>query len=159
MTTTEPLPEQSNAGSHRSRWVALIAVAVAVVAIGAIIATVVVIGGDEPATAAPLSQVKASCTNWMDSASDAKPDDQWCTDMFAWMGDHSAGSMMSDSDNSMMGNMMWQGSEQMGEACRAWVSDEQGETGGTGLQQCDAMLEWMDGHMSSKGGHWMMQNR
>lgn len=98
-----------------------------VVAIGAVIAAVVVIGGDEPATAAPISQVQASCGDWMDSASaDAEPDDRWRTDMFAWMGARSGGTMM--------GSMMWQGSEEMGKACREWVSDERGETGATGLQ-------------------------
>ena len=151
MTTTEPLPEQSRAGSPRHRRLALIAVAV-LVAIGAVIAAVVVIGDDEPATAAKLAQVQASCGDWMDSASsEAGADDRWCADMFAWMDERSGGSMM--------GSKMWQGSEEMGKACRDWVSDERGETGATGPQQCDAMLEWMDGHMSSQGGRWMMQDR
>ncbi|CAN5136983.1 hypothetical protein BH09ACT12_BH09ACT12_26080 [soil metagenome] len=159
MTIVEPSPEQSRADSPRPRWAALLAVAV--VAVAAILAAVVVIGGEGPAAAAPLSQVKASCTDWMGSASTGvKPDDQWCNDMFAWMGDSGSGnSMMGDSDNSMMGNMMWQSSDQMGLACREWVSAERGQNGDTGVATCDAMIEWMDGHMSSQDGHWMMQNR
>lgn len=162
MKTTEPLPGQVAANPRRSRRVALIAATAVVVAVavGAVIATVVVIGSDDPAEAAPLSQVQTSCKDWMDSPSaDAETGDQWCSDMFAWMGEHSEGSMMGNSGGSMMDNMMWQGSGEMGKACHEWVSDQRSETGDMGLQQCDSMLGWMDGHMPSQGGQWMMQDR
>lgn len=159
MTTTRPLPEKFAADPRRPRTLGLIAAAV-VLAVGAVMAAVVVIGGDEPADAASLSQVQESCNDWMNSPSaDPESGDQWCTDMFAWMGDNSGGSMMGDSGDSMMDNMMWQSSNEMGDACRQWVSDQRSETGEAGLQQCDSMLEWMDGHMSTQDGHWMMQGR
>ena len=85
------------------------------------------------------------------SQSGGESDDEWCTDVFTWMGDQSGGSMM--------GSMMWQGPEQMGKACREWVNQDRPETGASGQQQCNDMVEWMDGHMSSRGGNWMMQNR
>ncbi len=151
MTTTDPLPDLSRADPQRPRWLVASAVTLALLAV-AVLAAVIVVGDDDPATAAPLSQVQQSCADWMDSGSaSTSPDDQWCTDMFAWMDDHSGGSMM--------GSMMWQGSEEMGRACRDWVTDQHGETGPVGMQRCDSMLEWMDGHMTSQGGRWMMRAR
>lgn len=159
MTTPRPLPKKSATDPPRPRRIVLIAATV-VIAVGAVIAAVVVIGGDEPATAASLSQVQASCNDWMNSPSaDPESGDQWCSDMFSWMGDHSGGSMMRNPGDSMMDNMMWQNSNEMGDACREWVSDQRSETGDTGLQQCDSMLTWMDGHMSTQGGRWMMKGR
>lgn len=158
MSTPEASSEPADADSRRPRWVA--PSAAAVVALGAIIAAAIVIGGDEPVTAAPLSQVKASCTEWLGSTSAvAKPDDRWCTEMFAWMANRSGDSMMSEPGDSAMGNMVWHKPERMGRVCREWVSEERGENGSAGEQQCDAMIGWMDGHMASQGGQWMMQNR
>ena len=112
---------------------------------------VVVTGADESASAAQLSQVQASCGDWMNSSqSGSHSDDQWCTDMFTWMGDQSGGSMM--------GSTMWQGPEQMDKACRQWVNQDRAETEASGQQRCDDMVEWMDGHMPSRGGNWMMQD-
>ena len=85
------------------------------------------------------------------SQSDGPSDDQWCTDMFEWMSDQSGGSMM--------GSMMWQGPEQMGTSCREWINQNRPETGSSGQQRCNDMVDWMDGHMSSRGGNWMMQDR
>jgi hypothetical protein len=150
MTTVAPAPEQGQAHPSRTRWVALLALSLAV-GIGAAI-TVVVVTGDDEATAAPLSQVQASCGDWMSSAqSDGLSDDQWCTDMFAWMSDQSGGSMM--------GSMMWQGPEQMRKTCRDWAAEERADSDAAGPQRCDALVEWMNGHMSSQGGNWMMQDR
>lgn len=67
--------------------------------------------------------------------------------------------MMSESGDSTMSNMIWRNSDRMGEACREWVSHGRGENEGSGPQQCDAMIEWMDGHMPSQDGQWMMQDR
>jgi hypothetical protein len=153
MRTTELVPEHLDADPPRPRRVTLAALALAaVVAVGAVIGTVIVVGDSEPSTAATLSQVQASCVDWMDSTpADTAPDEQWCTDMFAWMDGRSQGSMM--------GSMMWRGSAELGKACREWVSDEGGQGGDRGTQQCDAMVGWMDEHMGTRDERWMMQGR
>jgi hypothetical protein len=148
--TTAPVPEQGTAHPNRFRWLAALVLSV-VVGVGVAIVAVVVTGADESASAAQLSQVQASCGDWMNSSQrGSHSDDQWCTEMFRWMGDRSGGSMM--------GSTMWQGPEQMGKACREWVNQDRAETGASGQQQCDDMVEWMDGHMPSRGGNWMMQD-
>jgi hypothetical protein len=146
MTTTASSAEQGTARRHRSGWLVLLASSV-VIGVGAAITWVVVAGDDELASAAELSQVQASCGDWLHSLEgDSQADDQWCTDMFAWMSDQSGGSMM------------WQGPERMGETCREWVARDRAETGAAGPQQCNLMVDWMNVHMSSQGGQWMMQN-
>jgi hypothetical protein len=118
------------------------------VGVGAAIVGVVVAGDDEPASAAQLAQVRESCGEWMTSS---HSEDQWCTDMFTWMSDRSQGSMM--------GSMMWQGPEEMGTTCREWVAVDHPELSAAGPQRCAEMVAWMDGHMTSHGGRWMMQDR
>ena len=147
VTTTAPAPEHGTSRPNRSRWLVLLPLFV-VMGFGAAI-TVVVTGDDDPASAAQLSEVKASCGDWMNSSqAEDQADDQWCTDMFAWMSDQSAGSMM--------GSMMWQGAEQMGTTCREWVAQDRADLGASGQQRCADMIEWMNGHMSSRDGRWMM---
>lgn len=124
------------------------------IGIGATITAVVVARGDDSLSdrsTSQLSQVQASCRDWMSSPEEDVSDDQWCTDMFAWMSDQSGGSMM--------GSQMWQGSEQMNTSCREWVNEDHGDTGQTGQQRCDDMVGWMNSHMSSRGGNWMMDDR
>jgi hypothetical protein len=121
----------------------------AVLGIGAAITWVIGTGNDEAASAAPFSQVQASCGDWIKSSQgDNQSDDQWCTDMFAWMSDQSGGSMMD--------SLLWQGADQMSEACRAWVGQDRGEMGASGPQRRNDMIEWMDGHMTSRDGSWLM---
>jgi hypothetical protein len=144
-----PPPEQAAVRPNRARWLAPLVLLV-VIAAGAAIAGVVVTRSDDTpsgSSAAQLSQVQASCRDWTDSAQGGLPDDQWCTDMFAWMSDQSGGSMM------------WQGPEHMGSACRAWINQDPTDTESSGHQRCNAMVAWMDGDMSSRGGNWMMQDR
>jgi hypothetical protein len=101
---------------------------------------------------APLSQVQASCGDWMTSSrADGQSDDQWCTDMFAWMGDQSGGSMMHSS--------MWQSPARMGDSCRDWVDREGAGRTSSNRARCIDMVEWMDAHLSSRRGTWMMQDR
>jgi len=120
------------------------------IGVGAAITGVVATRGDDghnASSTAQLSQVQSSCRDWMSSSKGEDPGDAWCTDMFSWMGDQSGGSMM------------WQGSEQMGTACRDWVDQDRSGSGQTDQKRCNDMVEWMDQHMSSRGGHWMMQDR
>lgn len=149
--TTAPARHPGTAHPHRSRWLTALVLFV-VVGVGAAIVGMVVTGDDEPAAAAQLSRVQASCGDWLEASTNGSPaDDQWCTDMFTWMGDQSGGSMMS--------SMMWQGPQQMGTACREWVDQDRAGAGVSGQQRCNDMVEWMDGHMASQGGSWMMQDR
>ena len=149
--TTVPARDQGPAHPNRFRWLTALVLFV-VVGVGAAVVGLVVNGDDEPASAGELSHVQASCGDWVNSSQGGgQSDDQWCTDMFTWMGDQSGGSMM--------GSMMWQGPEQMGQACREWVSQDRVETGASGEQRCNDMVEWMDGHMPSRDGSWMMQDR
>ncbi len=149
--TTAPTPEQATSDPNRFRWLAAL-VLLALVGVGVAIVGVVVTGDDEPASAAQLSQVQASCSDWMNSSQgSSQSDDQWCMDMFTWMGNQSGGSMM--------GSMMWQGPEQMGKACHEWINQDRPETGASGQQRCDDLVEWMNGHMSSRDGNWMMRDR
>jgi hypothetical protein len=151
MTTAVPASDRGSARPRRPRWLVLLAVLV-VVALGSAVTAVVATRDDKPAnasSAAQLSQVQASCADWMAASQARGPfDDRWCTDMFAWMSDQSGGSMM--------GSMMWQGSERLGTACRAWVSQDRAESGAVGQERCQDMVEWMEGHMSSRGDQWMM---
>ena len=148
MSTADPALAPDHDHSRRPRLIARIALAV-VLAIGAVITGIVVSGS---ATEAERSQVQSSCGDWMDSSSaDAQPDAQWCTDLLAWMGEQSGGSMM--------GTMMWQGSAKMGRACRAWAAEERADTAGSGPRRCDSMVEWMDGHLASGDGRWMRRDR
>lgn len=154
MTMTAPAPDRDTARTNRPRWLILLAVSVAL-GIAAAICAVIVTRDDAPAgvsSAAQLSQVQASCGDWMvSSEADSQADGQWCTDMFAWMSDQSGGSMM--------GSMMWQGPEQLGKACQEWVSRDRADSGASGQRRCSDMVEWMGGHMSSRGGNWMMSGR
>ncbi|MCY7401257.1 MAG: hypothetical protein LH477_09900 [Nocardioides sp.] len=59
--------------------------------------------------------------------------------------------MSTEADGSMMGSMMWQGPEQMRAACRDWVATD-GAGDASGPQGCDEMVEWMDGHLTSRDG-------
>lgn len=103
-------------------------------------------------SAARLTQVQASCEDWMRSSDDApRSDDPWCTDMFAWMSNQSGGSTM--------GSMMWQGPAQISGACRDWADQSRAGTSASDLERCHDMVEWMDDHMSSRGGTWMMPQR
>jgi hypothetical protein len=149
MTIAAPAPEQDSARPSKVRWLAPLAMFL-VVGTGAAITLAVVSGDDQPASAASFAQVEGACGDWMSSAeSGSASDDQWCTDMFAWMSDRSGGSMM--------GSMMWQGSERMEKTCREWVSQDRGETGAADAQRCHDMVQWMDRHMSSQDGTWMMR--
>jgi hypothetical protein len=152
--TTSTAPEQAEVRAKRSRWLALLVLLVGI-GVTAAVTRVVVTRDDDSASessASPVSQVQASCRDWMVSSQGGVADQQWCADMFTWMNDQS--------DGSMTGSMMWQGPEQMGTACRKWVNDDRSpETGSSGKQRCADMVEWMSGHMSSSGGSWMMQNR
>lgn len=152
MTTT---PASGPTPTHRSRWlVPLLLVAGLGLVAAAATGVALTRGGDESAqdTAAQVSQVQDSCRGWMTSAeADGLADDQWCTDMFAWMEGQSGGSMM--------GSMMWRGPEQMGAACRAWVEDSAVGPVLDDQRGCDGMVAWMDGHMSTRGGTWMMRGR
>ncbi|CAN5289545.1 hypothetical protein BH09ACT10_BH09ACT10_28580 [soil metagenome] len=154
MTTTSS-PGQPTARSGRSRVVALIALLVGI-AIGS--AAVLLFesgqGSDEsaPSSDARFSDVSRSCDAWTNSSpATAVRDSQWCSDMFAWMSNQSTGSMM--------GNMMWQGSEQLGTSCRTWVGQDHPDSRASDLLRCDEMVDWMDDHMLSRGGHWMMNDR
>jgi hypothetical protein len=151
--TTSSLRERATVSPHRIRWFALLVLLVGI-GIGAAITGVILTRADDQpgaGSAAPLSQVQASCRGWMSSAHSGLADDQWCTDMFAWMGDQSGGSMM--------GSMMWQGPQQMGASCREWVDQDRGDTGSAGQQRCHDMIDWMDAHMPNRGGNWMRQDR
>jgi hypothetical protein len=125
------------------------------IGVGAAVTAVILTRDDNPANSssvAQLSQVQESCGDWMTSSQvDRQSNRQWCTEMFAWMSDQSGGPMMS--------SMMWQGPEQLGSACREWVSQDRAERGESGRQRCNDMVEWMDGHMSTRGGDWTMQGR
>jgi hypothetical protein len=150
--TTSRSSEQPVVRSNGSRWLALL-VLVVIVGVGAAI-TVVATRDDDPASgssAAQLSQIQASCRDWTNSSQSGLSNDQWCTNMFAWMSDQSGGSMM--------GSLMWQGPEQMGTACREWIHQNPADPQSSGKQRCDDMVDWMDGQMSSSGGNWMMQDR
>lgn len=129
----------------------MIALAVAIVlAVGIGVALVVATGDDDAgavSTRARLTAVESSCTDWMGSSGGTGPDDQWCTDMFTWMSERT--------DGSMMGSMMWQDRDELGRACRTWVGEDRPDT--EAPARCDDMVEWMDGHMSSRDGSWMMR--
>lgn len=141
-------PQQRSSRDRRLGWLAMLVL----VLVAAVVAVFIVTGDDEPAAAAQISQVKASCADWMSSEPGAaESDDQWCTDMFDWM--DGQGSMM----GSRMGSMMWQGPEELGRTCRSWMSEDRAESGPAAQQQCDDMVAWMDAHMSSDAGHWMMR--
>jgi hypothetical protein len=47
----------------------------------------------------------------------------------------------------------------MGNSCRDWVNQEGAESGASRRARCTDMVDWMDAHMSSRGGNWMMQDR
>jgi hypothetical protein len=137
----------------RSRRPLLLVLLVGIAICAAVTGVVVTRADDQPSASstAQLSQVQEACRDWLDSAHGSLSDDQWCADMFAWMSDQSG--------DSMMGSMMWQGPQQMGTSCRKWVDQSRGDTGSTGQQGCHDMIAWMNGHMSSRGGNWMMQGR
>jgi hypothetical protein len=110
--------------------------------------------GEQPRASSVVTSaaVQASCRDWVASShGDDLPDDQWCTDMFAWMGDRSGGSMMHST--------MWRSPARMGGACRDWV-DRAGAGRAAGRRaRCTDMVEWMDAHLSDQGGTWMMRSR
>ena len=150
--TQSSAPDQTKPAPQRSRWLALLVLVVGI-GIGAAITAVVVTRGDDSAqdsSTAPLSQVQASCSDWMSSDPGNEPDEAWCTDMFAWMSDQSG--------NSMMGSTMWQSPERMRTSCQTWVDQDRGDAGGPDQQRCDDMVDWMDQHMSGRGGDWMMDD-
>ena len=147
--STAPAPEQATPHPHRVRWLAALVLLV-LVGVGLTIAGVV--HGDDEQASAKLSQVQASCTDWMETLhSGSQSDETWCTDMFRWMGNQS--------DGSMVGSMMWQGPDQIGSACHEWIDQDRPGTEASRQQRCDDMVEWMNGHLSSRGGSWMMQDR
>ena len=152
MTTTAPAPRRDTVDPSRPRWLVGLAVAV-VFAVAAAITAVFVARDDDSADArlaVQLSQVQAACRDWMTSPqTDGQSDDQWCTDMFAWMSDQSGGTMM--------GSMMWQGPQQLSQACREWVTQDRADFRASGTQHCEDMVAWMNGHMSSRDGNWMMR--
>jgi hypothetical protein len=154
MTTTAPATERGTARRNLSRWLMLLAVLLVIGVVAAVSAVIVTRDGNpaKASSAAQLSQVQKSCGDWLTSShADRQSKDEWCTDMFAWMNDQSEGSMMS--------SMMWQGPDQLGRACREWVGQGRADSGKSGQQRCGDMVEWMDGHMSTRGGEWMMQDR
>lgn len=100
-----------------------------------------------------LSTVRASCEQWMMAAgsSNGNADDPWCSEMVSWMRANSG---------SMMGSRMWDGPDQLRDACDEWADEDQAEMGSSGMAtpNCDDMVTWMDAHMMDGWGSGSMMN-
>jgi hypothetical protein len=150
--TNAPAHEPQTKGRNRSAPLALVATLLtAVAAVGMGIA---VAGHNDSARlrmSSQLTSVENACRDWLDSSAAVGADDAWCEDMVAWMRDHGRGGMMQ--------SWMWGVPDDVRDACRQWVDDDPDTDSDTQRQRCDAMTNWMRGHMTSTGGSWMMRDR
>ena len=131
-------------------WI-LAAAALLVVAAGV---TFVLVDDDSPgdvttaASAQQLSSLRQACEGWLDAygPQGPGPGQAWCEDMTDWMNEQVR-------DGRGMGPMMmWGSPSAMRDACRQWTTTERAPDPGDPAGWCDAMVGWMESHMS---GGWM----
>ena len=131
------------------------AVVVAVVA-GGVLAR----GGDHRAnlelqSAAQVTSLQQGCGQWLAQDTGESETPAWCNDLADWMTHHLGATGMG-------AQMMWGGPDQMRASCRQWISGDPSAAGTLdGQERCDAMVEWMDGHLRTWTGRqnwddWMM---
>jgi hypothetical protein len=130
------------------------------VVVAAVAAIVMARDGDNSAKlalqpAAQVSSLQQGCGQWLaqDAAGSETPG--WCAGLSEWMTHHMGATGMSP-------QMMWGSPEQMRASCRQWISTDAAAAGPLdGQDRCDAMVEWMNGHMQTwtgrqTWGDWMM---
>jgi hypothetical protein len=128
---------------------------------GGLVAAVVMARGDDNSTdlglqpAAQVSSLQQGCGQWLaqDAAESETPG--WCAGLTEWMTHHMGATGMGP-------QMMWGSPEQMRASCRQWIDTDSSAAGTLdGQARCDAMVDWMNGHMRAWTGRqnwddWMM---
>lgn len=149
---TEKEPPSSAPSKHTGRRWIVLAVVVAVLAVGGVAAAVIANRDDSPSyDTAQISWMHQGCQQWAESHQGSNgPGDGWCSSMTDWMN----GRMDQRQGGMMMGPMMWQDPDSMRATCREWMAVN--PTAGGTVEWCDEMVSWMSDHM----GDWdqWMQN-
>lgn len=146
-------PEPAPTTRIGRRWIVL-AVGVAVLAVGGVATAVIATRDDAPSyDTAQIGRMHDGCQRWADSyrGSDG-PDGGWCTSMTDWMN----GRMEQRRGGMMTGPMMWQDADSMRATCEGWMADRPAATTGGADRSdwCDQMVDWMSEHMGD-WDHWM----
>jgi hypothetical protein len=122
----EPPPD-ADTSSPRSpqRWLRIIGVVVAVLAVGGVAAAVVIANNDDsPDCAAPQIGwwMHQGCEQWADSYEGANgPNTAWCNSMAGWR-DGRMGNTQMMGQGQMMGSKMWQDPASMRTTCEQWMT-------------------------------------
>lgn len=144
---TSPAAVPASSNRTRNRWV-VVAVVVAVLALGGVAAAVIADREDSPSYGnAQIGWMHQGCEQWADSPQRAGgPDEGWCRSMADWMD----GRIGSRPGGMMLGPMMWQDPDSMRATCREWMVDDPAAGGSRRAEWCDEMVGWLSDHM----GDW-----
>ena len=140
MTTTTPAPQPPKTRPRRPRWLLpVVGLVVAAAAVG--VGVGIGIAGHDDTVAmsheSQLTTVQASCEEWMVAPATGKADDAWCSGMVSWMRDNSS---------TVMGSRMWDGPDQLRDACHRWADEIQDESGNTApARPPQAVTTWSSG--------------
>lgn len=148
-------PASTEPGSGRRRWLIIGGIALAVLVIaGGAVAVIAAQDDDTPSyDTAQIGWMHQGCQQWTDSyQGTGDPNTAWCTSMTDWMNQRT-GTDASSQNGMMMGSMMWQDAASMATTCEQWMATNPSGTDANAW--CGQMTDWMNQHMGD-WDTWMM---